>query len=136
MIDRTTWACALLLAVAACGGDAAKTGSSSTPAGSAAPKTGDAKPADAAAAKGPPTKLMKKDTEVMLDDIFGLKRMKEPIDKRVAEAEGKLGAPAKTDGGDGVWYVKDDTGGCHSLKLGKKDGAYTMTTVDKGLCGL
>jgi hypothetical protein len=135
MIERTTWACALLLAVAACGGEAEKTGSSASPAGSAAPKAADAKPADAPA-KGPPTKLVKKDTEAMLDDIFGLKRMKEPIDARVAEAEGKLGAPAKTEGGDGIWYVKDDAGGCHSLKLGKKDGAYTMTTVDKGLCGL
>jgi hypothetical protein len=136
MIHRTTWACALLLVAAACGGDAAKTTSSSTPPGSAAPKTGDAKPADAAAAKGPPTKLERKVVEPMLDELFGFKRMKEPIDKRVAEAESKLGPPAKTDNGDGVWYVKDDAGGCSSLKLGKKDGAYTLTTVDKPLCGL
>ena len=118
----------LLLLVAACGGDAAKTGASGSPAGSAAPKTGDAP-------KGAATKLVKKDTEEMLDKTFGLQRMKEPIDKRVAEAESKLGPPARTEGGDGIWYMVGD-GTCYELKLGKKDGAYTTSATDKAKCGL
>ncbi len=133
MIDLKTWAPVLLLVVAACGGEASKTGSSASPAGSAPPKSGDVKAADAP--KGPPTKLVKKDTEEMLDKTFGLQRMKEPIDARVAEAEAKLGPPAKTDGGNGVWYMVGD-GACYELKLGKKDGAYTTSATDKAKCGL
>jgi hypothetical protein len=133
MNDRTTWACALLLAVAACGGEAAKTDASAKPAGSAAP-TAAAKPADAAA-KGPATKLVKKDVEAMLDKTFGMERMKEPIDKRVAEVETKLGPPAKTEGDGAYWYMLDgDT--CYELKLGKKDGSYTTSGTDKAKCGL
>lgn len=130
MIDRKIGASAvLLLVLAACGGEAAKTDASGSPKGSAAPSGGD-KP------KGAATKLKKAETEAMLDKTFGMERMKEPIDKRVAEVEGKLGAPAKTDGGNGVWYMTDDAGACYELKLGKKDGAYTTSSTDKANCGL
>ena len=129
MTERKIWAPALLLIMAACGGEPATTDASGSPKGSAAPKSGDAP-------KGAATKLKKADTEAMLDKTFGLERMKEPIDKRVAEVEAKLGAPAKTDGGNGIWYMVDDAGACYELKLGKKDGAYTTSATDKAKCGL
>lgn len=134
---------AAILMATGCESASQAAGSASAAASGAAPaktegKAGDGKAGDGKAepAKGPTTKLVKKDVDDLMTKTFGFERMKEPIDKRTAEVVEKLGKPAKVDGDSNTWYALDENKACHEVTLDMKSGAYSSGGTDKAKCGL
>lgn len=132
----------VLFTTAACSEGAGGAASGSAGAASAAPAKADGKTADKGgdakgdAPKGPTTKLVKKEVDDLMTKTFGFERMKEPIDKRTAEVEEKLGKPAKVDGDSHVWYAIDENKACHEITLDMKSGAYSSGGTANANCGL
>jgi len=127
-----------------CGAEGGGSASSSASAGA----TGSAKPADKKdaakdekkdekkdAPKQPATKLTKKQLDDGYDAGFGMAMMKEPLDKKLAAVEAKLGAPAKSDADSKTWYGLDGDK-CSEMKLNLKDGTSVVGSTDKASCGL
>ena len=67
-------------------------------------------------------------------EINDMKKMKDPMDKKIAAFVAKIGEPAKTEGDKKVWYSVDGDK-CQKVVLGT-DGSLTETTTDKAECGL
>jgi hypothetical protein len=133
---------AVICAALGCGSEAGGAGSASA----SAATTGSAKAADKKdapkdekkadpAPKMPTPKLNKKQLDEGYDAGFGMAMMKEPLDKKLAAVEAKLGAPVKTDGDKKIWYAVDGDA-CTEMKLNTKDGTSVIGTTDKANCGL
>lgn len=132
----------LLCAAVGCGGEGggAASGSAAAAGGSGSAKAADKKDAPkdekkADAPKMPTPKHTQKQLEEGYDAGFGMALMKEPLDKKLAAVEAKLGAPAKTETDRKIWYALDGDK-CTEMKLNTKDGTSINGTTDKANCGL
>jgi hypothetical protein len=128
----------LVSGVLACGeaGGGAASGSAAAGKGddkAPAAKTGDGAKAD----KKPTTTLTQKQVDDALKAAFGLERMSDPVDKKLADLESKIGKPAKKEGDSAYWYaIGEPKQTCYELKLSTKDGSYEMGGTDGAKCGL
>lgn len=122
----------VLVLVIGCQGEAT-TASSASASGSGAP----AEAKGGAKAGDTKTSLKQKAVDDALKSAFGLERMSDPIDKKLADLEGKIGKPVKKEGDYSYWYAIGEPGeSCYELKLSTKDGSYEMGGTDKSKCGL
>lgn len=74
-------------------------------------------------------------TQAQIDEAAS-KADPDKVDKSVADATAKLGAPTKTEGDTKIWYgTTKDGKGCYQLKISKTKGIESGTT-DNANCGL
>jgi len=74
-------------------------------------------------------------TQAQLDEVMN-KADPDKVDKALADANSKLGAPSKTEGDTSIWYgLTKDGKGCYRLKISKTKGIEAGTT-DNASCGL
>ena len=67
-------------------------------------------------------------------ELEDMKKMNDPMDKKVAAFEGKVGKPPKEEGGKKIWHARDGST-CTKFTL-ESSGALEEATVDKSACGL
>lgn len=74
-------------------------------------------------------------TQAQIDEVAN-KADPDKVDKALADATSKLGAPAKVEGDTSIWYgLTKDGKGCYRLKISKTKGIESGTT-DNASCGL
>lgn len=67
-------------------------------------------------------------------ELNDMKKMNDPMDKKIAAFEAKVGKPQKEEGGKKIWHAVDGST-CTKFTL-ESSGALEETTVDKSACGL
>ncbi len=127
----------LVSSLLACGDAGGGAGSGSAAAGKGDDKAPAAKSGDAKAEKKATTTLTQKQVDDALKAAFGLERMSDPVDKKLADLESKIGKPAKKEGDSAYWYaIGEPKQTCYELKVSTKDGSYEMGGTDGAKCGL
>jgi len=115
---------ALAVSVSACdkkGDGAAPTGSTSTTTGAGSKPKSTLKEADVKAAYAA--------------ELEDMKKMNDPMDKKIAAFEAKVGKPTEVAGNKHVWYAVDGDK-CHKIELDQKSGAMGDEEVKKDQCGM
>lgn len=102
------------------------------------PAAGSASAAAPAAAKGggaPAVTLKTEDVRAAYKaELEDMKKMNDPMDKKIAAFVAKVGKPQKEEGGKKIWHASDGST-CTKFTL-ESSGALEEVTVDKSACGL
>ncbi|MBK9000560.1 MAG: hypothetical protein IPM35_32975 [Myxococcales bacterium] len=107
-----------------------KEASGSAPAGSASAASAAARGGGAGAVT-----LKTKDVQAAYEaELNDMKKMNDPMDKKIAAFEAKVGKPQKEEGGKKIWHATDGST-CTKFTL-ETSGALEEVTVDKSACGL
>lgn len=67
-------------------------------------------------------------------ELEDMKKMNDPMDKKIAAFVAKVGKPQKEEGGKKIWHASDGST-CTKFTL-ESSGALEEATVDKSACGL
>jgi hypothetical protein len=132
---------------AACGSSGSKKspGGSASATASIATSTVSASSASAAPSSSAPspsgtTKLSYEQLDdAYQQELFDIKKMRDPYEKKVAAVAARLGKPALSDASSATWFglrAKDESmpESCYELKI-EKNGASAIQTVDDARCG-
>ncbi len=103
----------------------------STAAGSASAPAAAAAKGGGAAAVTLKAETVRAAYEAELNDM---KKMNDPMDKKIAAFVAKVGTPQKEEGGKKIWHASDGST-CTKFTL-ESSGALEEVTVDKSACGL
>lgn len=126
-MKTATVLCVALAALSGC----SKEAGGSTPAGSASATAPAAAKGGGAAAVTLKSEDVRAAYEAELNDM---KKMNDPMDKKIAAFEAKVGKPQKEEGGKKIWHARDGSS-CTKFTL-ESSGAIEEATVDKSACGL
>lgn len=77
--------------------------------------------------------------EAYQHELFDIKKMRDPYEKKVAAVSVRLGKPATSDASSSAWFglrPKDESmpESCYELRI-EKSGASSMQTVEDARCG-
>jgi len=127
-MNASIWAAAIVVATSLVACD--KKGDSAGPAGSASTTT-----AAATTARPKTTRKLADIKAAYAAELEDMKKMNDPMDKRVNAFLAKVGKADSEDGNKKVWYALDGDK-CSKVELNTKTGAMTEETTSKSDCGM